>query len=163
MAGLDDFSGPVFHSAQWDHDVSLAGKRVAVIGTGASAIQFVPEIAPVAGHTTVFQRSAPYVVPKPDRTYATWEKRLFVQRPRLHDIARRGVFKALRADSTRRSTPTAARSPRCSTGPGTCTCASRSRTRPCGPGWCPTTRWAASGCCSPTTGTPRWCATTWTS
>lgn len=92
IAGLDDFAGPVFHSATWDHDVDLAGKRVAVIGTGASAIQFVPQVAPVAAHTTVFQRSAPYVVPKPDRTYAAWEKRLFVRRPRLHDIARRGVF-----------------------------------------------------------------------
>src|SRR5262245_56261704 len=55
--GLDEFAGPLFHSAEWDHDLDLAGKRVAVIGTGASAIQFVPEIAPVAGRTTVFQRS----------------------------------------------------------------------------------------------------------
>lgn len=92
LPGLDTFSGPAFHSAAWDHDVSLTGKRVAVIGTGASAIQFVPAIAPDAGHVTVFQRSAPYVVPKPDRTYADWEQRLFVRRPRLHDIARRSVF-----------------------------------------------------------------------
>lgn len=92
IPGLLGFEGPAFHSAAWDHDVSLAGKRVGVIGTGASAIQFVPAIAPEAGHVTVFQRSAPYVVPKPDRTYAAWEKRLFVRRPRLHDVARRGVF-----------------------------------------------------------------------
>jgi cation diffusion facilitator CzcD-associated flavoprotein CzcO len=92
IPGRETFEGPAFHSAEWDHDVSLAGRRVAVIGTGASAIQFVPAIAPEAGHVTVFQRSAPYVVPKPDRTYAAWEKRLFVRRPRLHHVARRGVF-----------------------------------------------------------------------
>ena len=59
-----------FHSAQWDHDHDLTGARVAVLGTGASAIQFVPEVAPRSRRTlTVFQRSAPYVLPKPDRAY----------------------------------------------------------------------------------------------
>ncbi|BBX65700.1 flavin-binding monooxygenase [Mycobacterium saskatchewanense] len=69
IPGLDTFAGPSFHSAQWRHDVDLAGKRVAVLGTGASAIQFVPRIRETAKHVTVFQRSAPYVVPKPDRAY----------------------------------------------------------------------------------------------
>lgn len=69
VPGLDTFAGPSFHSAQWRHDVDLAGKRVAVLGTGASAIQFVPCIRRVAGRVTVFQRSAPYVIPKPDRAY----------------------------------------------------------------------------------------------
>jgi cation diffusion facilitator CzcD-associated flavoprotein CzcO len=69
IPGLDDFAGPSFHSAQWRHDVDLTGKRVAVLGTGASAIQFVPRIRQTAGHVTVFQRSAPYVVPKLDRAY----------------------------------------------------------------------------------------------
>ena len=55
--------------ARWNHDVDLAGQRVAVIGTGASAIQFVPEIAKVAGHLDVYQRTAPYVLPKADRPY----------------------------------------------------------------------------------------------
>jgi cation diffusion facilitator CzcD-associated flavoprotein CzcO len=69
VAGRETFRGPSFHSAQWDHGVDLRGKRVAVLGTGASAIQFVPEISKVAAHVTVFQRSAPHVVPKPDRAY----------------------------------------------------------------------------------------------
>lgn len=69
IPGLDSFSGPSFHSAQWRHDVDLTGKRIAVIGTGASAIQFVPRIRETAGHVTVFQRSAPYVIPKLDRAY----------------------------------------------------------------------------------------------
>ncbi len=69
LPGIGSFAGPAFHSAQWRHDVDLAGKRVLVVGTGASAIQFVPEIQKVAGRVTVFQRSAPYVVPKPDRGY----------------------------------------------------------------------------------------------
>ena len=67
IAGRDEFAGPSWHSGQWNHDVSLAGKRVAVVGTGASAIQFVPEIAKVAAHVDVYQRSAPYVLPKADR------------------------------------------------------------------------------------------------
>ena len=77
LEGLDRFRGPAFHSAEWDHGVDLAGRRVAVIGTGASAIQFVPEIAPLATRTTVYQRSAPWILPKSDRAYADWERRLF--------------------------------------------------------------------------------------
>lgn len=64
IEGRDTFAGPAFHSAQWRHDVDLTGKRVAVIGTGASAVQFVPEIAKIAGRVTVFQRTAQYVLPK---------------------------------------------------------------------------------------------------
>ncbi len=70
IPGLDRFTGPVFHSAEWDHGVDLDGKRVAVIGTGASAIQFVPAIADRVTALTIFQRSAPHVIPKPDRAYA---------------------------------------------------------------------------------------------
>jgi cation diffusion facilitator CzcD-associated flavoprotein CzcO len=77
LEGLDGFRGPAFHSAEWDHDVELAGRRVAVIGTGASAIQVVPAIAPLAWHTTVYQRSAPWILPKSDRAYRDWERRLF--------------------------------------------------------------------------------------
>jgi cation diffusion facilitator CzcD-associated flavoprotein CzcO len=69
IPGLDSFAGPSFHSAEWRHDIDLAGKRIAVLGTGASAIQFVPRIRRVAKQITVFQRSAPYVVPKLDRGY----------------------------------------------------------------------------------------------
>nr|WP_300017345.1 NAD(P)/FAD-dependent oxidoreductase [Pseudonocardia sp.] len=76
IPGLDSFPGPVFHSARWRHDVDLAGKRVAVIGTGASAIQFVPAIVDRVSAMTVFQRSAPYLIPKPDRRYGTLTRAL---------------------------------------------------------------------------------------
>jgi 4-hydroxyacetophenone monooxygenase len=66
IEGYGTFAGPVFHSARWDHDVDLAGKRVAVIGTGASAVQFIPEIAPVVGELRVFQRTPPWLAPTPD-------------------------------------------------------------------------------------------------
>ncbi len=66
IQGRESFTGPSFHSAQWDASVSLAGKRVAVIGTGASSIQLIPEIAPIVESLAVFQRSAPHIVPRPD-------------------------------------------------------------------------------------------------
>ncbi|WP_240641428.1 flavin-containing monooxygenase [Nocardioides ferulae] len=81
LPGRESFSGPMFHSAQWRHDVPLAGKRVAVVGTGASAIQFVPGIVDEVGAMTVFQRSAPYIVPKPDRAYTGLHHRLFRRWP----------------------------------------------------------------------------------
>jgi len=81
LPGLDRFSGPVFHSAQWRHDVDLTGKRVAVIGTGASAIQFVPQIAAQVRMLTLFQRSAAYVLPKSDRSYAAWQRKAFTTMP----------------------------------------------------------------------------------
>jgi 4-hydroxyacetophenone monooxygenase len=66
IAGIDSFAGVSFHSARWNHDVDLHGKRVAVIGTGASAVQFIPEIAPVVGELSVFQRTPPWFGPTPD-------------------------------------------------------------------------------------------------
>lgn len=81
IPGLDTFTGPSFHSAEWRHDVDLSGKRVAVLGTGASAIQFVPRIRRSAAHVTVFQRSAPYVVPKLDRGYTAVHHAAFVGVP----------------------------------------------------------------------------------
>ncbi len=81
LPGLDDFAGTSFHSARWDHDADLAGREVVVIGTGASAIQFVPHLADVATRVTVVQRSAPWVVPKPDRAYADVERRAFAHLP----------------------------------------------------------------------------------
>ncbi len=69
IAGRADFAGPSWHSARWDHGVDLTGRRVAVVGTGASAIQFVPEVAKTAARVDVYQRSAPYVLPKFDRPY----------------------------------------------------------------------------------------------
>ncbi|WP_353612205.1 NAD(P)/FAD-dependent oxidoreductase [Mycobacterium sp. IS-1556] len=66
IAGIDQFSGKVVHTANWDHDFDYAGKRIAVIGTGATALQLIPELADVAGHLSVFQRTPNWVAPKPD-------------------------------------------------------------------------------------------------
>ncbi len=66
IPGRDSYAGVSFHSAQWNHDVDLGGKRVAVIGTGASAVQFIPEIAPGVGDLLVFQRTPPWFGPTPD-------------------------------------------------------------------------------------------------
>jgi cation diffusion facilitator CzcD-associated flavoprotein CzcO len=77
LPGLMNFSGKFFHSAQWQHDYDLRRRCVAVIGTGASAIQFVPAIAPLVSKLHLFQRSAPYVLPKPDKTYSRWQLFLF--------------------------------------------------------------------------------------
>ncbi|WP_408899494.1 flavin-containing monooxygenase [Nocardioides sp. R1-1] len=92
LPGLERFDGPVFHSAAWDHDVALEGRRVAVVGTGASAIQFVPAIVDRVAAMTVFQRSAPYVVPKPDGTYSARQQHRFARHARLHQLTRSGVF-----------------------------------------------------------------------
>lgn len=91
IPGLDTFAGPSFHSAQWRHDVDLTGKRVAVLGTGASAIQFVPRIRRVARHVTVFQRSAPYIVPKLDRAYTVAHHAAFRRVPGFR-AAMRGLI-----------------------------------------------------------------------
>ncbi|MFM7535702.1 MAG: FAD-dependent oxidoreductase [Acidimicrobiales bacterium] len=65
LPGVGSFAGPAFHSAQWDDTVELTGRRVAVIGTGASACQFIPEVAEIAGHLDVYQRTAPWLIPSP--------------------------------------------------------------------------------------------------
>lgn len=93
IPGAATFAGPAFHSAQWRHDVDLTGLRVAVLGTGASAIQFVPGIQPIAGEITVFQRSAPYVVPKPDRAYTKTHQRTFARFPRTQAFGRNLTWK----------------------------------------------------------------------
>jgi cation diffusion facilitator CzcD-associated flavoprotein CzcO len=92
IPGRDDFAGPSWHSGRWNHDVSPAGRRVAVIGTGASAIQFVPEIAREAAHVDVYQRSAPYVLPKSDRPYGRAERALREALPVLGKADRLRVF-----------------------------------------------------------------------
>lgn len=81
IAGREDFTGPSFHSAQWRHDVDLRGQRVAVIGTGASAVQFVPAIADRVGHLTLFQRSAPYLLLRPDTKFSQAHHRIFERLP----------------------------------------------------------------------------------
>lgn len=94
--GLDSFSGPVFHSAEWDHSVDLTGKRVASIGAGASAVQYVPQVAKTAGHVTIFQRTPNWIIPKNDRDYSEFEKSL-IRRSRLARNVRRFIIWA-RAD-----------------------------------------------------------------
>ncbi|MEU4233830.1 NAD(P)/FAD-dependent oxidoreductase [Nonomuraea sp. NPDC026600] len=76
ISGREAFAGPAFHSAEWDHSVDLTGKRVAVIGTGASAIQFVPRIADRVARLTVFQRTPPWIHPKPDVAFSPRTRRL---------------------------------------------------------------------------------------
>jgi cation diffusion facilitator CzcD-associated flavoprotein CzcO len=90
--GIDSFAGEVFHSAQWNHDYDLTGKRVAVIGTGASAIQVVPEVAKVAGHLDVYQRTAPWVLPRAQRPYTRPERFAFKHVPGLQRAARTGIY-----------------------------------------------------------------------
>jgi cation diffusion facilitator CzcD-associated flavoprotein CzcO len=92
IEGRDSFAGPSWHSGRWNHDVDLAGQRVAVVGTGASAIQFVPEIAKVAGHVDVYQRTAPYVLPKADRPYRDAELAVFERLPAVRKADRLRIF-----------------------------------------------------------------------
>jgi cation diffusion facilitator CzcD-associated flavoprotein CzcO len=92
IEGRDDFAGPSWHSARWNHDMDLTGRRVAVIGTGASAIQFVPEIAKTAAHVDVYQRSAPYILPKFDRRYRNAEQVLFERIPVTRKADRLRIF-----------------------------------------------------------------------
>lgn len=92
VPGIDSFRGAAFHSARWDHAVSLDGKRVGVVGSGASAIQIIPEVARIASELVVFQRSAPYVVPRPDRAYSDGEKRLFARDPQSITELRADIF-----------------------------------------------------------------------
>ena len=81
LLGIDAFEGDSFHSAEWDHSVDLRGKRVAVLGTGASAVQIVPTIQPDVAHLGVFQRSAPWVLPHKDRPVRSWERALYRRVP----------------------------------------------------------------------------------
>ena len=87
IKGLDDFVGTVMHTARWDHDVDLRGKRVAIIGTGASAVQVIPSIAPEVEHLTVFQRTAIWCLPKPD-TRLHFPVRLAMRLPGVSRLTR---------------------------------------------------------------------------
>ena len=81
LPGLDRFEGTVFHSAEWRHEHDLCGERVAVVGTGASAIQFVPRIQPTVGRMHLFQRTAPWVLPKLDHRIGSLEKAVYRRIP----------------------------------------------------------------------------------
>lgn len=90
IGGLEDFPGPIFHSARWDHSADLAGRRVAVVGTGASAVQIVPELARSAAHVSLFQRTPAWIVPRGGETYSDDERARFLTEP--------AALEALRAD-----------------------------------------------------------------
>ncbi|KVO61461.1 alpha/beta hydrolase fold domain-containing protein [Burkholderia stagnalis] len=92
LPGMETFRGHAFHSAHWDHAYPLAGKRVAVVGTGASAIQFVPAIAGAVKSLTVFQRSPAYLMPRPDRPYRRWEQALFRRLPWAMKLHRAAIY-----------------------------------------------------------------------
>jgi cation diffusion facilitator CzcD-associated flavoprotein CzcO len=92
IPGLDRFAGRVFHSARWDHEHDLAGERVGVIGTGASAIQFVPRIQPEVDSLHVFQRTPPWILPHTDRPVSGLERRVYRRFPRLQRLARLGIY-----------------------------------------------------------------------
>lgn len=92
VPGLHTFEGTICHSAAWNHDHDLTGERVAVIGTGASAIQIVPDIQPKVGHLSVFQRTAPWVLPHPGRHTLRWERAAYRLVPGLQRLARFGVY-----------------------------------------------------------------------
>lgn len=90
VPGRERFAGPVFHSAEWDHDVDLAGRRVAVVGTGASAVQFVPPVAEEAAHVDVYQRSAPYMLPRTNAPYPRVVREVVERVPGVQTVRREG-------------------------------------------------------------------------
>jgi cation diffusion facilitator CzcD-associated flavoprotein CzcO len=92
IPGIEGFTGEIFHSARWNHDSDLTGKRVAVIGTGASAIQIVPAIAAQVGHMDVYQRTAPWVLPRMDREYTKLERLAFKWVPGFQRLSRALIY-----------------------------------------------------------------------
>jgi len=92
LPGMERFRGVAFHSAEWNHAYNLSGKRVAVIGTGASAIQFVPQIAPKVSHLTLFQRTPAWVLPKPDRAISRLEQFIYRYVPGAIGLFRNFIY-----------------------------------------------------------------------
>jgi cation diffusion facilitator CzcD-associated flavoprotein CzcO len=90
--GLDEFNGAVFHSAEWDHSVDLTGKRVAVIGTGASAIQIVPEIVKDVAELQLYQRTPAWVMPRPNNPIPDWMRKTFTYVPGTRAAMRAGIY-----------------------------------------------------------------------
>ncbi|MHB8594325.1 MAG: flavin-containing monooxygenase [Acidimicrobiales bacterium] len=92
LPGLEGFEGTVFHSARWDHDHDLTGERVAVLGTGASAIQFVPQIQPQVAALTLFQRTPPWVMPRRNRVFGRVERWAYRRLPFTRLVARAAIY-----------------------------------------------------------------------
>ncbi len=94
ITGIDEFQGHKIHSAAWDHDYDFRGKKVGVIGTGASAVQIVPELVKDVDKLTVFQRTPAWVMPRPDFQTPNWQKALFRQLPASQSALRKGLYLA---------------------------------------------------------------------
>ncbi|MFC6013914.1 flavin-containing monooxygenase [Nocardia lasii] len=94
IKGINDFEGEIFHSARWNHDADLDGKRVAVIGTGASSIQIVPAIANKVASLDVYQRTAPWLLPRMDRPYLLPERLAFKHIPGFQRLSRAAIYAA---------------------------------------------------------------------
>jgi cation diffusion facilitator CzcD-associated flavoprotein CzcO len=92
ISGIENFRGEIFHSARWNHDAELKGKRVALIGTGASAIQIGPAIADDVAHLDVYQRTAPWVMPRHDRAYSKAESFVYKHVPLAQRVAREAIY-----------------------------------------------------------------------
>ena len=92
IAGRDTFAGPAFHSARWNHSVPLEGKRVGVLGCAASAVQLIPEVAKVAGHLTVYQRTPNWLLPRLDREVTPEEMALLVTAPHVFELQRELLY-----------------------------------------------------------------------
>ncbi|MEO6604659.1 MAG: NAD(P)/FAD-dependent oxidoreductase [Aeromicrobium sp.] len=92
IPGIETFKGTSFHSAEWDHSFDATGKRVAVVGAGASAVQFIPHLAADATRLMVFQRSPNYLMPKPDKPYKAFHKAMFRAAPVTQTVERGGVW-----------------------------------------------------------------------
>ena len=90
--GLKEFRGKVFHSARWEHGFDLRGKRVCVVGTGASAVQFVPQIAPVVEHVYVHQRTPPFIVPRRDRPVSRLRQLVYRKVPAIQRLSRLRIY-----------------------------------------------------------------------
>ncbi|GHJ48650.1 Baeyer-Villiger monooxygenase [Catellatospora sp. TT07R-123] len=100
LPGLADFEGEVFHSARWRHDLDLTGRRVAVVGTGASAIQFVPRIAPAVARLTLLQRTPAWVLPRRDRRLTALERTVYRHVPGARRLARAAIYWARELQGT---------------------------------------------------------------
>lgn len=92
IPGIEDFEGRIFHSSRWDHNYDLTNRRVAVIGTGASAIQFVPEIQPKVAKLNLFQRTPPWIIPRDDREITDFEHKLFKNFPFTQRLFRTAIY-----------------------------------------------------------------------
>ena len=110
IAGLEQFPGPLFHSARWDHSAELAGARVGVVGTGASAVQIVPELARTTAHVTLFQRTPAWIVPRGGHDYSDADRARFATTPQALEALRADLYAEGEARFASRSGDSAAAS-----------------------------------------------------